>query len=349
MYGPTGAAALLAIDFFRGDFFAFELFGAAFLLVAFFDVTFFAAMTQPYSSRMANLSRRQFVARGIGLGAATFVAPSVLTACGGGKGAGAGVDLSRVNLVKRFPGDVLVAGRLRLPFSLAGADGVLTADSGVEIPDTLSFVITDIDGNGIGLEDPITVASHVTDVPQPYWPLEVTIDKVGLYVVSLVGSDQPGSSIQLFDRADVAIPLVGDPLPAIDTPTMADPRDVDPVCTREPACPLHDVSLRDALASGKPVAYLLGTPAYCQTGTCSPALDAILDVREKVGDSVTFIHAEIYTDSTATTPAKAVSDYKMTFEPALFITDAQGVLVERLDAIFDAEEVRAAFARNGIS
>jgi len=298
---------------------------------------------------MANLSRRQFIARGIGVGAATFVAPSVLAACGGGNGGGAALDLSGVNLVKRFPGDVLVPGRLRLPFSLAGPDGVLTADGGAAIPDSLSFVVTDIDGNGIGLEDPLIVASHVTDVPQPYWPLEVTIDKVGLYVVSLVGSDQPGSSIQLFDRGEVGIPLVGDPLPPLDTPTMADPRDVDPVCTREPACPLHDVSLRDALAMGKPVAYLLGTPAYCQTGTCSPALDAILDVREKVGDAVTFVHAEIYTDSTATTAARAVTDYKMAFEPALFITDARGVLVERLDAIFDAEEVRAAFARNGIS
>jgi hypothetical protein len=100
---------------------------------------------------------------------------------------------------------------------------------------------------------------------------------------------------------------------------------------------------------GKPVAYLLGTPAYCQTGTCSPALDAILDVRDKVGDAVTFIHAEIYTDRTATTTTKAVTDYNMTFEPALFITDERGIVVDRLDAIFDADEVRAVFARNGIS
>ena len=297
---------------------------------------------------MANLSRRHFIQRGLGVGAAAFVAPQFLAACGGGDKS-SGLDLSGVNLVKRFPGDVLVPGRLRLPFSLAGADGILTADSGVDIPDSLSFLITDIDGNGIGLEDPLIVSSHVTDVPQPYWPLDVTIDKAGLYVVNLVGSDQPGSSIQLFERGEVAIPLVGDPLPAIDTPTTANPRDVDPVCTREPACPLHDVNLRDALAMGKPVAYLLGTPAYCQTGTCSPALDALLEVRDKVGDAVTFVHAEIYTDRTATTAAKAVSDYKMSFEPALFITDAKGVLVERLDAIFDAEEVRAAFARNGIS
>ena len=112
---------------------------------------------------------------------------------------------------------------------------------------------------------------------------------------------------------------------------------------------LFPIYLRDALTMGKPVAYLLGTPAYCQTGTCSPALDALLEVRDAVGDSVVFVHAEVYTDSTATTPAKAVTDYYMKYEPALFVTDANGVLTDRLDAIFDASEVRAVLERNGIS
>ena len=298
---------------------------------------------------MANLSRRQFLARSAGLGAMTIVAPSALAACGGSGKTRGGFDLSKINLVKRFPSDVQVPGRLRLPFSLGDANGVVATDGRYEIPDTLQFTVTDIDGKSVGFEDPFIVSSHVTDVPQPYWPLELELDKVGLYVVSLVGSDQPGSSIQLFDRKEIDVPLVGDPLPPIDTPTTTNPLDVNPVCTREPACPLHDVNLRDALTSGKPVAYLLGTPAYCQTGTCSPALDALLAARDAVGDAVTFIHAEIYTDSTATTPAKAVTDYNLSFEPVLFITNADGVLVDRLDAIFDAREVKAVLARNGIS
>jgi hypothetical protein len=334
-------------------FFFTVFFAADFFVADSFVVVFFAAMAQPYSSDMANvsrvagLSRRRFLARSLGAGAATFFAPQILAACGGG--GGSATDLTGINLVKRFPGDILVPGRLRLPFSLADSSGVLTADSTTSIPEVISFVVTDIDGNSIGLADPLVAPSHVTDVPQPYWPLEVTIDKAGLYLVSIVGSDQPGASIQLVERSEVGVPLVGDPLPAIDTPTTDDLRDVDPVCTREPACPLHDITLREALTLGKPVAYLLGTPAYCQTGTCSPALDAILEVREKVGDTVTFVHAEIYTDRTATTPAKAVTSYNMTYEPALFVTDANGVLTDRLDAIFDARELRAVFARNGIS
>lgn len=287
------------------------------------------------------------MARSAGYGAAAFLAPSMLAACG--KGGDQALDLSSINLVKRFPSDVQVPGRLRLPFSLGDKTGVITTDAGYKIPETLQFTVTDIDGNGIGLEDPLIVTSHVTDVPQPYWPLELTIDKLGIYVISLVGSDQPGSSVQLFSPTEVDIPLVGKPLPPIDTPTNANPRDVDPVCTREPACPLHDVNLRDALTSGKPVAYLLGTPAYCQTGTCSPALDALLTAREKVGDAATFIHAEVYTDSSASKPSAAVTGHNMSFEPALFITNEKGVLVDRLDAIFDASEVQAVLARNGIS
>lgn len=296
---------------------------------------------------MANLSRRQFLGRSAGFGAAALVAPSILASCGGG--GDTTLDLSKINLVKRFPGEVQVPGRLRLPFSLGDSNGVVTTDAGYKIPESLQFTVTDIDGNSVGFEDAFVVPSHVTDVPQPYWPLEFTIDKVGIYVISLVGSDQPGSSVQLFDPSEVDIPLVGKPLPPIDTPTTDNPRGVDPVCTREPACPLHEINLRDALGSGKPVVYLLGTPAYCQTGTCSPALDALLSVRDKVGDAAIFVHAEVYTDSTATVTAPAVTGHNMSFEPALFVTDANGKLVDRLDAIFDSREVQAVLARNGIS
>jgi hypothetical protein len=39
----------------------------------------------------------------------------------------------------------------------------------------------------------------------------------------------------------------------------------------------------------------------------------------------------------------------MTYEPALFVTDASGTIVDRLDAVFDARELRASLTRAGIS
>ena len=60
------------------------------------------------------------------------------------------------------------------------------------------------------------------------------------------------------------------------------------------------------------------------------------------------LHAEIYTDDTATVVAPAVEALNMTYEPALFITDANGVVVERFDAIFDEAEITEAFAALGV-
>lgn len=292
-------------------------------------------------------SRRQFLLRGAGAGLSVALAPSLLAACGG-SGSNT-LDLNTVSLVQRFPKEVLTPGRIRLPMSLGNTEGIVTTQSGVKIPESLRFVVSDLDGNAL-FEDDFVVQAHITDVPQPYWPLVVDLKEPGTYIISLLGFDAAGAAFQVKDASEVAIPTVGSPLPPIDTPTTQNARGITPICTRKPEpCPLHDVNLRDALTMGKPVVYLLGTPAYCQTGTCTPALDALLSAHESFGDQAIFIHAEVYTDTTATVSAPAVTGHKMTFEPALFITDATGKLVERLDAIFDSSEVLDALRLNGIS
>ena len=292
-------------------------------------------------------SRRQFLIRGAGAGLSVALAPSLLAACGGS--GGNTLDLNNVSLVQRFPKEVLTPGRIRLPMSLGNTEGIVTTQSGVKIPESLRFVVSDLDGNAL-FEDDFVVQAHITDVPQPYWPLVVDLKEPGTYIISLLGFDAAGAAFQVKDASEVAIPTVGSPLPPIDTPTTQNARGITPICTRKPEpCPLHDVNLRDALTMGKPVVYLLGTPAYCQTGTCTPALDALLSAYENFGDRAIFIHAEVYTDTTATVSAPAVTAHKMTFEPALFITDATGKLVERLDAIFDSSEVLEALRLNGIS
>lgn len=292
-------------------------------------------------------SRRQFLIRGAGAGLSVALAPSLLAACGGS--GGNTLDLNTVSLVQRFPKEVLTPGRIRLPMSLGNTEGIVTTQSGVKIPESLRFVVSDLDGNAL-FEDDFVVQAHITDVPQPYWPLVVDLKEPGTYIISLLGFDAAGAAFQVKDASEVAIPTVGSPLPPIDTPTTQNARGIAPICTRKPEpCPLHDVNLRDALTMGKPVVYLLGTPAYCQTGTCTPALDALLSAYENFGDRAIFIHAEVYTDTTATVSAPAVTAHKMTFEPALFITDATGKLVERLDAIFDSSEVLEALRLNGIS
>jgi hypothetical protein len=139
-------------------------------------------------------------------------------------------------------------------------------------------------------------------------------------------------------------------LPPFDTPTTDNNRGVDPICTSpDGACPFHAQTLTEALKSGKPVVYLIGTPAYCKTGTCAPALDALIEVATSLGDAVTIVHADVYKDKTATEAAPAVQAYKLSYEPVLYITDKNGKLINRLDAVFDVKELRDSLAAAGIS
>ena len=286
------------------------------------------------------LTRRRFITLTT-IGSAG--AAGVLASCSSSES----LDTSSLTVVQRFP-QVLVPGEVRAPISLANRDGVLTVEDAKQVPDILTAVLVDAE-SGAELATGISATRHDAGLAAPYWPFRFTVDKPGIYTLIIDGVSPTGAAVQVSAPDQVLIPLVGGAFPPFDTPTVSDARGVDPICTRKPdPCPLHDVTLTEALKLGKPVLYLVGTPAYCSTGTCSPALEGVLKVREEVGDGAVFIHSEVYTDDTLSTVAPAVTSLNMTYEPALFVIDKKGVLVDRLDAVFDEIEVRESLEANSV-
>ena len=292
-------------------------------------------------------SRRRFLALSASLGLGGLVA-----ACGGSSSSSSGaIDgvSGTLQVVKRFPTTGLVPGSIRLPISLADTSGVLTTDGKVKLPQTLTGKVIDA-ASGDVVVSSVSADKHDENMPTPYWPFIVDVQKVGVYLLILDAAPESEMSFQVEERENVLSPLVGDALPPFDTPTVNNKRGVDPICTSpQGTCPFHEVTVTEALQSGKPVVYLIGTPAYCKTGTCAPGLDALIALSKKVGDAAVFVHADVYTDKTATTAAPAVLAYKLAYEPLLYITDAKGVLVNRLDAVFDVTEMSSALAAAGIS
>jgi hypothetical protein len=295
----------------------------------------------------SNVSRRQFFGLSAAVGAGAFLA-----ACGGSSsttGSTIGkVDSSR-QIVKRFPPTGMVPGSVRLPISLADASGILGTEKLATLPPTLTASVANSD-TGETIVSYTTANLHSANMATPYWPFIVDITEPGIYSMTINEAPSSDMSFQVFSIEEVAMPLVGDLLPSFDTPTFDNPRGVDPICTRpDQMCPFHDVTLTEALASERPVVYMVGTPAYCKTGTCAPGLDGLMEVARTVGDRAVFVHADIYTDRTTTQVAPAVSALRLDFEPVLYITDSTGVLVNRLDAIFDVNEISDALRAAGIS
>jgi hypothetical protein len=292
------------------------------------------------------ISRRTFISGSLGvIGATSTVGvSSLLAGCSGDSTPANSIGaLGDIQIVQRFP-QVLVPGNVRLPISLANTQGLLTTESGVDLPATLTAKLVNADTQEVVAES-LSADRHDTGLTIPYWPFRVDIDKSGIYTLIVDGGPAEGAAIQVLNATEVLIPLVGSQLPGFDTPTIDDHRGVEPVCTRAPEqCEFHNITLNEALALKKPIAYLVGTPAHCSTGTCAPALEALITVRKSIGDAMTFLHAEIYTDDKATTVAPAVIALKMEYEPAIYITDASGKINERFDAVFDADEISSAIA-----
>jgi hypothetical protein len=134
-------------------------------------------------------------------------------------------------------------------------------------------------------------------------------------------------------------PAIGAAAPRAASPTPDDTLGVKPICTRDPTCPLHTVSLADVVGTGRPVAVLFATPALCQTRYCGPVLDELLEVMPTYQDRVTFVHVEIYKSNRGTKRVPTVVDWNLPFEPWLVTIDGAGIINGRLDSAFGHDEI----------
>lgn len=289
--------------------------------------------TRPESA----LSRRGFLLAGAGA--------LVLAACGNDDDPGAAATSTtasvpvedQLNLVRFFGDDQVEAGRpQRVAFGLAD-QSLLAADAAPAV-----LTLTVLDDAGETVQGPDEVGVRREELFRPYYPLVLEVPERGTYQVR---GEADGQQVEAFFMAvgpgDSPVPAVGDPLPALATPTTADALGVDPICTLDPPCPFHEVSLDEALAGGGRVALYVGTPAFCQTAICGPTLELLADRAGEFAD-VTIVHLEVFTDDGAQTLTDGVQQLGLTFEPTLLVADDTGTITARLDNIFDASELSAA-------
>jgi hypothetical protein len=158
-------------------------------------------------------------------------------------------------------------------------------------------------------------------------------------IVAVDGEDFGQAAINVVRPEDSQLLVPGDQAVSVATPTVDDDLGVAEICTQEPDCGMHDVSLDDALAQGLPIVLLFATPKFCVTAVCAPAVATIDQVRES-GDwgDVAFIHAEIFSDE-GETLMDAVIRWELPTEPWLFTIGPDGTVVDRRDGPMVGSEV----------
>jgi hypothetical protein len=135
---------------------------------------------------------------------------------------------------------------------------------------------------------------------------------------------------------------VGSKAKALSTPVAATAAGRKKICTREPACPLHEVSLDDALKEGRPTVVNFGTPLLCTSRICGPVVDEQMVVADKLGDRASFVHVEIYPSRDTSKPVPALTEYGFTTEPWMLVVDRDGVIRARYEGPVTAAQIEDA-------
>lgn len=233
----------------------------------------------------------------------------------------------------------------RAIFGLTRGTGYLQS---ADVPAELPLMLT----SPSGATSQIVLPRRNEQIPRHYYPLVFTPTEPGAY--SLTGEFEGEAldvGFKVAEPSEIELVQLGEQMRALDTPTFNDARGVDPICTRAPdLCPFHEVTLTDALASGSPVALMISTPGFCQTGICGPTLEIMIAEAQAFPD-ITFVHAEVYTDPQqlgelppSELIAPVVSAYAMSFEPAMIVANASGAVTARVDVTMDAFDIREALA-----
>jgi len=144
---------------------------------------------------------------------------------------------------------------------------------------------------------------------------------------------------------------IGEPAPNSRQLTLADVSDLSEIDTADPPDPeWHQLTIADAVTSGKPVAIAFTTPGFCETQMCAPMTEELAMLYEKYSDRVIFIHVEPYYLDKARSgqglvPIPVMGEWGLQTEPWIFIVDAKGKVAAKFEAFVMMDEVEAAFQR----
>lgn len=193
---------------------------------------------------------------------------------------------------------------------------------------------------------PIQATSYA-DYEIPYWVIYPEIAEPGLWgltaVIQLENGDSFESQFALEVQAESAGLALGDAAPASQNKTIHSEPDLQKLSSgNDPNPNLYQMTVAEALASGKPTVVAFATPGLCQTKWCSPVLDSVTAVQKQTGEAANFIHIEVYDDFQDLTLVPQMAEWGLETEPWVYVLDSNGRVTDRFGGPLSARELTEA-------
>jgi hypothetical protein len=176
----------------------------------------------------------------------------------------------------------------------------------------------------------------------------------GLWELQITATTDDGALVEAQTAVKVkeepATPGIGEPAPASETPTAQEVDDLSTITSADSPDPeLYQLSIREALETGKPTVVVFATPAFCVSATCGPQVEMVSQVKERHKGEANFIHVEVFQNPHLiqagrpdTGLAPAVEEWGLPTEPWTFVINKEGRIHARFEQFTPAEEIEAA-------
>ncbi len=224
-------------------------------------------------------------------------------------------------------------------FDLNGATPVLQSESDANfVPVTLAYVDSQLGNKETTSGESGVYVTHATFDRPGDWGVQVMVTRGGTSLKPI-----PYRFTVLVRSVE---PEVGDPAPASVQQTLATAASIEDIdSSYPPRTAMHTITVADALKTGKPLVIAFATPAYCQTRTCAPVMDTVMDpLYSKYKDEAIFIHIEPYElgplrQSNVQQPVRATQEWQLRSEPWVFVVGRDGRIAGKFEGIMGFGEV----------
>lgn len=180
----------------------------------------------------------------------------------------------------------------------------------------------------------------------------VEFDSAGLWGVEVTGTADSRAfgplryQFEVFE--DTPVPDIGEPAPRTQQRTLRDVADISEIGTSNPPHPeMHELTVAEALDTGRPVVVAFATPAFCTSRICGPVMEeVVVPLFERYGGQAEFVHIEPYQLQEARsgqglTPVEALEEWGIQTEPWIFVVDGEGRIAGKFEGITSVPEVES--------
>ena len=181
------------------------------------------------------------------------------------------------------------------------------------------------------------------DVSQALYAARANLDQTGAWQVEATLSREGAAPVikraGFRVKTNPDVPFPGQPAPASANQTLSTTPIEQLTSQRPPGdLDLYRLTIADALAQQKPFLVVFSTPAFCQTRTCGPQMEAVQQLKAQYAAQMNFIHIEIFDRPDLLLQGQGtqklrptVVEWRLPTDPWTFLITAQGTVHDRFE------------------